>query len=120
MKWDTIKKQVAAEVHSVIMQARNLDTDAEILIDLVASNFEILRGLQLWELRKAYADKAAAVIDNWDVRAAEKLRDLFTGAFPRSLRKGRLVAEYDEKGDWVVFAAPPVANQHYTPCTPTP
>lgn len=102
MKWEKIKKQVASEVHSRIMQSRNWEAAAAILVDLCASNFTPKRGLSNDELRKVYADKAEEVIMQWDVRAVHRLRDLFPVSFPVSLSSGKLQADYDDQGDWAV------------------
>ena len=106
MKWETIKRRVADEVASAVEQGRH--APEEILADLVASNFEVLRQLpdgNKWHgpIRTAYAAQVRKRIEDWDIRAVGRLRDLFNAAFPPSLRKCPLIAEYDENGDWVIL-----------------
>jgi hypothetical protein len=103
MKWETVKATVAGHLHSSIIEGRSWETDSAILIDLLASNFELKRGKDNYSLRKAYADKAFEVVSNWDIRSASKLRDLFPGFFPPSLKK-KLIVEYGESGEWEIFS----------------
>lgn len=101
MKWETVKSRVAAEVHSAIIQGRSWETMATILVDFVSGG-QPKSPISSRESFKLYADKAAEVINNWDIRCAGKLRDLFPGAFPKSLSKGQLVGEHDASGEWVL------------------
>jgi hypothetical protein len=110
MKWETIKRRVADDLCSRIVEGR-IQQEA-ILVDLVGSDFAVLRNMSADErgrgfgaLRQVYAAKVRECIDGWDIRAAERLRILFPGAFPKSLCKGALCAYINEKGDWVVELA---------------
>jgi hypothetical protein len=105
MKWEKIKNAVASEVAGAVQQGRH--AQEEILADLVASDFDVLRQLSekdKWHgpIREAYANQVYKRIKNWDIRAVNRLRDLFQNAFPRSLQKGSLLAELDDDGDWAV------------------
>ena len=71
-----------------------------ILMDLVESDFAALRGGG--SPIETYADKAAEVIMERDVRRAGKLRDLFPDCWPKSLR-GNLFAEIGEGGEWEIY-----------------
>lgn len=101
MKWDKIKKRVADGVYEHITTSRDWETSAVILVDLIAA--ERPGPGPLSSLKRAYAAKAEEVIKAWDVRAVARLRSLFPGDFPPSLREGRLIAGYDEAGDWAVW-----------------
>lgn len=108
MKWETVKRRVVDEVCTMVIEGRAFQEN--ILLDMVASDFAAVKQLppkDRWhgEIRKAYADKVRERIDNWDIRCAGRLRDLFDGAFPPSLRKGELRADINERGDWVVELA---------------
>lgn len=98
MKWETVKKHVAANLYTVISQGRDHELLSTMLLDMISSGkFQLSR-----DAFPAYADKAVEVVMAWDIRCAGKLRELFPWAFPRSLQgKSRLIAEYDEAGDWV-------------------
>lgn len=50
MKWEVVKREVAACVRTGILQRVNPVTNAVILRDLIGSNFDIKRGLSSWEL----------------------------------------------------------------------
>lgn len=104
MKWESVKKHVGREVHSGIQHGRHWETMATILVDFViAGNRPPGLRVSSHESFKAYADKAWDTIQSWDIRAAGRLRDLFPGAFPKSLQRGELEAGYDEAGDWAIW-----------------
>ncbi len=112
MKWENVKQTVGRGVYTVISEARSEEVRAIALVDMLSSNFQVLRELSpdrkhAHEILKAYADKAWDIIQNWDIREAGKLRDLFPDFFPRSLQKGRLQAGYDDKGNWDVSVIQP-------------
>ncbi len=47
----------------------------------------------------------AAVVDNWDIRAIGRLRDLVPRAFPGRLARGVLECWIDDRGNWLVDRA---------------
>jgi hypothetical protein len=101
MKWDVIKRQVADEVAWAVREGRY--AQEEILVDLVHSDFAVLRDLpegKKWHgpIREAYADQVRKCIEAWDIRAVDRLRALFLSAFPATLRKCRLMAELRDDG----------------------
>jgi len=104
MKWDKVKDTVVCNVRYMIIQARDFNIEANILRDLMGSNWEALRGCEMHNVRALYADKAAEAIDNWDIRAVERLRELFPHFFPSSLQKGKLEAFMGDSGDWEVIS----------------
>jgi hypothetical protein len=107
MKWDLVLKTVAGSCYEMITQARSWEVEANILLDLIACDFQMPaevkdragRGLASGHnLREVYAEKVVERILRWDIRCAEKLREIFPGHFPAGLRSGTLVMEYDEHG----------------------
>lgn len=101
MKWDKVKKHVAANLYTVISQGRDTELLTTMLIDMISSEeFQLSR-----DAFPVYADKAVEVVMAWDIRCVGQLRDLFPWAFPVSLRKGGLVIAYDSDEDWAVNAA---------------
>lgn len=112
MKWDRVLSDVADGVWSMIIEARSWEIEATIMQDLLACNFKLPANVETtpgwahrgYDIRKLYADKAREVIMAWDIRMAGKLRELFPGHFPRSLRAGPLQADYDGDGDWAIWA----------------
>lgn len=104
MKWEVVKRKVIDQVHFRILRADIGTIATDILVDLAMSDFELARGLRADEIRKAYADKAVQVLQNWDVRAVGRLRELFPWAFPPSLAKGRLTVFMDDspEANWCV------------------
>jgi hypothetical protein len=105
MKYEIIKEQVAREVFSAIERGGMYGVGgANPYEAAVAAMFHSVAERQPFDVSlKELAGKAHNVVMAWDVRMVGKLRDLFPGFFPKSLSKGKLVAEYDEAGDWVVF-----------------
>lgn len=98
MKWETVKKHVAANLYTVISQGRNPELLADMLIDMIDSGkFQLSR-----DAFPTYADKAHATVMAWDIRCAGQLRGLFPWAFPVSLREGELVVAYDLEDDWAL------------------
>jgi hypothetical protein len=101
MKFETIKKKVAQGVYTNIIEMRDWNTMATILIDKMLSGKP--KPIRHYETSKEYADFAWTVIDNWDVRMVGKLRELFPQHFPPTLLKGDLICDYDVDGDWAVY-----------------
>lgn len=107
MKWDKVRQGVASELYTRIRDCKmNLD---EMLVDLLGSDFKVLRDLPSEEkchfgICQKYADQAYNRIMDWDVRCAGRLRDLFPSYWPKSLGRGKLVAGIGESGDWEVWA----------------
>ncbi len=104
MKWETVKQKVIDQVHFHIVRADIGTTATDILVDLALSDFEAAKGLRADEIRRVYADKAAEVLRQWDVRAVGRLRELFPWAFPPSLSKGTLKVFMDDspEANWCV------------------
>jgi hypothetical protein len=103
VKWEVVKNHVGREVHSKIQEGRDWETMATILVDFVIAGTHPPEAIVSSRASfKLYADKAWDTIQQWDIRAVGRLRDLFPGEFPKSLAKGDLVAFYDDKGDWAV------------------
>ena len=104
MNWEKLKEDVAGQVYSHVLDGGQ--GQEQILIDLIASDYEAIRGSggQAHEIRQRYADKAYEVVTAWDVRGAPRLRDLFPGYWPKSLLSGRLMAEIGDKG-WEIWKA---------------
>lgn len=100
MKWEIVKKNVISGVRTEIL--RDWEHSTKITLDLIACNFETKKGKSRSEVLEIYADKAADIINNWDIRGTERLRHLFPKYFPKSL-KGKLIADYDEQGDWAIY-----------------
>jgi len=98
MKWETVKQKVARDLYTGIMTRPD---SGEIIFATVFDAMEKRRPPR--ESIKALADAVYDRVMAWDVRCCAKLRELFPNAFPPSLQKGNLSAEYDEGGDWVVF-----------------
>lgn len=96
MKWETLKKNIATQVHYQITTGWSFWCQ----IAWVALNEKIL-----W--RDAVDRCANAAYDrimNWDVRCVGRLRELFPEAFPKSLRNGNLMIYMadNENCDWMV------------------
>jgi hypothetical protein len=69
---------------------------AELMLDAIAERRPIHTSLD------AANEAIIKRIEAWDIRCAGTLRDLFPLAFPPALRSGRLIAEMNQEGDWVV------------------
>ena len=100
MKWETVKSTVAREAFTQVQT--NWAHWANILTDLVASDFAAKRGHPDHTLITDYANAVYERIMNWDIRLVGKLRELFPHQFPKSLSNGELVCEYDENCNWCV------------------
>ncbi len=54
--------------------------------------------------------KAWEICENWDIRMAGKLFEIFPGILPKKFRGQKFVAEYNSSGNWIiVFVAD---NEH--------
>lgn len=94
MRYERIKATVARSVYSQIIQHRSENCAAEMaaMFDAVAEKRPFGVSLQV------LADRCYDIIMNYDVRCVGKLRELFPGHFPATLRKGQLIAVYDDTG----------------------
>lgn len=102
MKWVTLQKRVAEGVYTTVLRGLS-PTLEQVLIDLLRSDFAVLRALpdgkrHCQAIRTKYADAAYDHVMKWDVRAVGQLRDLFPELFPRCLVVGVLTLDYDEDG----------------------
>ena len=96
MLWENLKKHVAREIFTRIIEGRSFSTMASILFDGLAADKPVSQ-----KDFKAYADKAYDIVMDWDIRAVERLREV-VGFFPKTLSTGSLIAYMDEKSDWIV------------------
>jgi hypothetical protein len=105
MKWRKVQDHVIAWVRTGIIEGRSIDLMNAMLIDMLATDFEVRKqaGGQHWKMIQLYADKAEQIIRDWDIRMVGRLREIFPHALPVTLHKGKLVCGYDEDGDWEVF-----------------
>ena len=101
MKYEKVKEHIGRELYSMIIEGRDPNILATILIDkCLTGKPKKFRYCETW---KEYADFAWGIVQNWDIRMIGKLREIFPYHFPKTLQKGNLVAEYDEDGDWAIF-----------------
>jgi hypothetical protein len=105
MKWDKVKSTIAREVYSNIKNTSISTNVANILLDLVVSDFQLCKENKIAPRKtiQLYADKAYEIIMNWDIRCINRLRDLFPSYFPKSLMKGELIIDFTD--NWYVFTA---------------
>lgn len=97
MKYEQVKERVARGVYTQVLELRDQNAATYALMDAVAERRPHRASLQV------FADKCYEIIMAWDVRCVGKLRELFPGYFPPSL-KGPLEAGYDADGDWAVWS----------------
>lgn len=107
MKWENVKERVALEVYAAVLRGGQYGVGAGKPCEAaVAAMFNaIAERIPFHESAKQLAGQAFDRVMAWDVRMVGKLRELFPGYFPKSLSKGKLIAEYDDAGDWVVLRA---------------
>lgn len=102
MKYETLLNNVAADVHYSVINSVWMTDDTAVAALFAAAMAPAPAHATIRHL----ADEASKIVLRWDVRAIGRLRELFPRSFPRSLRSGRLVADYDQNGDWVICRAP--------------
>jgi len=105
MKYETLRARVAADVFHAV---RNCCTVGPIYGPdvMTAALFDgIAEKRRVWESLEALATECARIVMAWDVRKVGKLRELFPASFPRHLRTGPLIADYDAAGDWAIYPA---------------
>lgn len=86
MKWETIKSNCIRSSYNMITSNDNF----------FLVNLHRIKGgekpLLFHANKNALHDEISRVINNWDIRSYQKLRDIFPNEFP----KGDLVIEYNE------------------------
>ena len=102
MKYETLLNTVAADVHHSIRNSAWMANDTAVAALFAAAMAPAPAHATIRHL----ADEANKIVLRWVVRAIGRLRELVPKSFPRSLRSGRLVADYDQNGDWVICRAP--------------
>jgi hypothetical protein len=55
------------------------------------------------ENQKELVEKAINICKNWDIRRAKALFDIFPQLINKKYKGKTPIAEYDEKGDWVII-----------------
>ena len=97
MKYDNVKEKVARGAYGSVMHGKN---NFDILVDLIH-----MKPIPPRQAIQECADLAYETIMAWDIRCVSKLRELFPEYFPSSLKKGNLICDMDEKGNWCVVKA---------------
>lgn len=95
MKYDLIKQKVARSLFTAVNNGFN-ESGVYAMLDAFAEK------RKTYESQKELANLCYERVMNWDVRCVGTLRKLFPQWFPKSLIKGDLIAEINEKGDWIV------------------
>lgn len=95
-KWDTLTDQAARQVGNI-----GLRDDAAIYG--IMQQLEQERPKPWRENAKNMILRAQAICDNWDVRKAKKLIELFPTLVAKKYRGQTPVAEYDAAGNWVLI-----------------
>jgi hypothetical protein len=101
MKYQALLRQVSINVREQILRGGGdirYEAAAAALFDAIAEKRNFNTSLA------AISEKVSDIIEAWDIRCISRLRNLFPEAFPKTLRKGKLYAEYDENADWCVFS----------------
>lgn len=107
MNYETLKRRMADDVAASVLRATNYGgIDAGALIAAVVFD-AIAERRPVRESSEALAAECRRIVMNWDIRCVGKLRELFPTSFPRSLRSGPLLAEFNDGGDWVVSVDSP-------------
>lgn len=116
MKWETIKRSVAAELHHRL-DLMVITGSGEPHLELVKLIRDLNDGLPIpakiqklldahhtlgRALIKAAHDEVDRIVPAWDIRSAGRLRQIAPEAFPKGMRSGRMNADLDEKGDWTL------------------
>jgi hypothetical protein len=100
MKWESIKLQVIQYMVPRLRAGIDIKQVTAILAHSLSHNVDFRTA------SKEVEDAAVKVVDNWDIRGAERLRDIFPEAFPKSLREGKLKAYMrDSDAEWVIEKA---------------
>jgi len=100
MKWENVKLKC--------QQAMNTDYVGMFSSEFSKSFWTTVIGVSLaekknWrEVEPELREKCYSIISNWDIRRAKALIDLFPDMMPKQCLNKTPVAEYDEKGDWVL------------------
>lgn len=104
MKYETLKENVARDVYAAIAHGRAPHSNPSLSMEACAAvMFDAIAERRPFDVsRKALAEKCLAIVLAWDVRMVGKLRELFPDSFPRNLKTGVMVCDYDDAGDWIV------------------
>jgi hypothetical protein len=96
MKWDNLKKSIARDAYTLILRMAVPEAQSAAIFNAIEENIKPRISLQ------KLAGFTYEAIVNWDIRRVEKLRECFPDSFPKSLREGKIMAYWDEKGNWCV------------------
>lgn len=98
--WDNLKQRIARDVYSSI-NIYNQNAMTSILLEHLHNPTQDFRS----ECQKSLAylkNKAYDIVMAWDIRMAKTLFNIFPNSVGKTLREGNIVADYDEKGRWVL------------------
>ena len=106
IKWQTIKRNAECFIGTLgagcwgtnsISMAAQLQFIEQLMTD---------QPVKSWgENAKEITKKAQVICRNWDIRRAKALLDIFPQLIAKKYRGKTPIADYDEKGDWVLVFA---------------
>ena len=86
MKWDTIKDRCVSEASKDLSANGSSSKWGILLTQLIKEG----NGMTFYSAQKTARGKCYEIIDSWDIRQWESLRDIFPNAFPKGLKKPEL------------------------------
>lgn len=101
-RWELIKRR-AAEDLCLRVDRGLIGADGDAILWLLQQRLAMAEAD--WRGVMALKGLIAAVVDNWDIRASGRLRDLVPRAFPGRLARGVLECWIDDRGNWLVDRA---------------
>lgn len=102
MKWETLKERVAETICYGL--ERGAHHQGHVALFTYANR--MATGASTWESIQELCTEVRRIVANWDIRMVGKLRELYPDQFPSNLRQGPLIAEMNDKGDWIVLPKP--------------
>ena len=105
-KWNKLTNDAACIVGSL---GAGCWTSNNIVLSALSQSIEQVitkQPVKSWrENTKDIVKKAQAVCDNWDIRQAKTLFDIFPQLIAKKYRGKTPTADYDDKDDWVIIFA---------------
>lgn len=100
MKWDRLKSNLVQRVY----QRLGPDSGGVNPLGVTALKKCMEDGFHttVWENVDLLREQAIKRIENWDIRCAKQLIDIFPEAVPKRLRGKALLCFMNEKGDWEI------------------
>ena len=98
-KWNLLLLEACRSLHCIRLHDEGICG----IIQQIEQKFTGQKVLPWRDNAKDIKEQAWKIIENWDIRMAAKLFEIFPNIISKKYHNKPFVAEYDDKGNWVII-----------------